>query len=182
VESVGRVFAAVPIPAEVRLQLEERIKDLGIPGRVVPPEDWHITLRFLGTVDSITYERFLHGLGPLGDIKPFRLGLDGFGAFPNPRKATVFWVGVGLGVDGLEALNEVCERAAVSAGVAPEERPFRPHLTLARVRPSADVTGLVGESFSARWVCDRLVVFESRTGAGAGVRYVPLEILHLAAR
>lgn len=181
-EIVGKVFAAVPIPAEVRLHLEDRTRGLEIPGRVVPPEDWHITLRFLGSVDPTTYERFLNGLEPLAQVEPFRIGLESFGAFPNPTKATVFWAGVGPGAESLEALNIVCEEAARSAGLEPEERPFRPHLTLARIRPPADVTGLVGGSFSARWVCDRVVVFESGLGSGKGVRYEPLEIFHLAVR
>jgi RNA 2',3'-cyclic 3'-phosphodiesterase len=182
VATVGRVFAAVPIPVEIRIALADRVSYMILPGRVVAPEDWHITLRFLGQVESVVYERFLHGLGGLGAVEPFRLGLDGLGAFPSPRRATVVWAGVGPGAQDLETLNEVCEDSARAAGLQPEDRPFHPHLTLSRVRPPADVRSVVDEPFSARWVCDRVFVFGSRSGVGPGPRYQVLESFSLNGR
>ena len=56
-----RVFAGVPLPIETRVALAERIGHLDIPGKIAPAENWHLTLRFLGSVDQVTYERFLAG-------------------------------------------------------------------------------------------------------------------------
>lgn len=176
-ERVGRVFAAVPLPPEVRMALAEKIITLAIPGRLAPPENWHLTLRFLGTIDQVTYERFLSAL-EVADIEPFEIGLGGIGAFPNVRKASVVWVAVDDGRKRLATLNEIAEEAAQSAGVAVEERPFHPHLTLSRVRPPTDVRSLEGIPIELGWRSDRVVVYRSRTGRG-GARYEPLETLRL---
>jgi 2'-5' RNA ligase len=176
VEALKRVFVAVPVPDEVRMSLADTVAELAVPGRRVPPANWHITTRFLGEVDQLTYERFLMGLSDLEDQHSFPLSLNQFGAFPNHRKATVFWAGVGQGVGELAVLNEITEEAAQAAGLAPEDRPFRPHLTLARIRPPRDVHDLVDEALDLRWRCHSIVVFQTRMDGGAA-RYEPLEVL-----
>jgi 2'-5' RNA ligase len=178
VEHLGRVFAAVPLPPEIRLALSDRLSDLKIPGRLVPPDNWHITLRFLDTIDQVTYERFLSGLAAAETQSPFRVSLDVFGAFPRPRKATVFWAGVGRGAEAMGLLSEHAEESAQGAGLAPEERPFHPHLTLARIRPPVDVRGLLDEELDLSWSCDRVVVYRSHLGRG-GARYEPLDSVDL---
>lgn len=178
VETVGRVFAAVPLPPEIRVAVADRICDVTIPGRVAPPENWHLTLRFLGTVDEPTYDRFLAGLAETETVAPFPVRLGSLGAFPRPKRATVVWIGVDEGVKQLTRLNEIAEEAAVSAGLSPEERPYVPHLTLARVRPPQDVSELVDNSFAMRWKCDQVVVYQSHTGSG-GASYEPLETFTL---
>lgn len=175
---VGRVFVAVPLPPEVRFVLAEQVSDLQIPGKVGPPENWHITLRFLDVVDRVTYERFLSELERVKEQFAFPLSLHGFGAFPKPRKATVFWVGIGRGAPDLSLLNEAAEEAAISAGLLPEERPFHPHLTLARIRPPADVRDLVEEEVDLGFRCDHVVVYRSHLGRGPA-RYEPLDSVRL---
>jgi len=165
------------VPPEVQMALAEKMTRLAIPGRLAPPENWHLTLRFLGMIDQVTYERFLSALG-VADIEPFDIGLGGIGAFPNVRRATVVWVAVETGIEGLATLNEIAEEAAQSAGLAVEERPFHPHLTLSRVRPPIDIRSLEGIPIELGWRCDRVVIYRSRTGRG-GVRYEPLETLRL---
>lgn len=178
VETVGRVFAAVPIPTEVRKALSKCVSKLDIPGKVAPSENWHITLRFLGVVDDVTYDRFLLGLSEVEQESGFRVRLDCFGAFPKASKATVVWAGVGDGSDHLTLLNEITEEAAQSAGLVAEDRPFHPHLTLSRVRPPADARHLLGELLDLAWTCDRVVVFRSHLGGGPA-RYETLESLSL---
>lgn len=157
------------------MALAERIAKLPIPGRLAPPENWHITLRFLGSIDQVTYERFLSALD-VADFAPFQIRFGEIGAFPNKRRATVVWVGIDAGEEGLGAINDIAESAAQAAGLSAEERPFHPHLTLARVRPPADVRGLAGTRVELGWQCDRVVVYRSITGRG-GARYEPLETL-----
>lgn len=178
VDSVGRVFVAVPLPPEIKHALAERISEMRIPGKVGPPENWHLTLRFLDTIDRVTYERFLSELENLRHEFAFPFTLEGFGAFPKPRKATVFWVGVGRGATELALLNEIVEEAALSAGLSPEERPFHPHLTLARIRPPVDVRDLVTEDVSLSLRCDQVVVYRSHLGRGPA-RYEPLDSVNL---
>ncbi len=180
VDGLARVFAAVPLSVEARLALEDRLAGHVIPGRPVPPENWHLTLRFLGSVDEVTYERFVAALDSMDLGRVLDLRLSALGAFPNPRRATVLWAGLSGGEEELAALAELAEEAAQEAGLEPEERPFRAHLTLSRIRPQIDVSELlaaVGEVDIA-WRCDTVVVFRSHLGQG-GARYEALESLSL---
>lgn len=174
-----RVFAAVPLPSEVRLAIAHRLASLEIPGKPIPAENWHLTLRFLGSVDLVTYERFLAGLAEVMSIGRFRVRLASFGAFPRSKNATVVWLGLDRGVAELTHLNDIAEEAAQAAGLAPEDRPFRPHLTIARVRPPVDVRWMEHEDFSSSWVADRVVVYQSHLGGGPA-RYEPLETFELS--
>lgn len=174
---VGRVFLAAPLPPEIRFALAERIADMSIPGKVGPADNWHITLRYLDTVDQVTYERFLAGMDPVVETS-FGIRLDGFGAFPKSKKATVFWAGVGEGSAQLAIINEQAEEAALAAGLLPEERPFHPHLTLSRIRPPVDVHDLVEEELSLSWRCERLITYRSHLGRGPA-RYEALDSLDL---
>lgn len=177
VDLVGRVFVAVPVPTEIRYALTAHLADMPIPGKRVPPENWHITIRFLDVIDQVTYERFLAELDPIAETA-FDLSLDGFGAFPNPSRATVFWAGVRRGGTELAVLNEEAEEAAQAAGLLAEERPFHPHLTLSRIRPHSDVRKLIDEDLSLSWRCQSLIVYRSILGRG-GARYEPLDRLDL---
>ncbi|HEY5889349.1 MAG TPA: RNA 2',3'-cyclic phosphodiesterase [Acidimicrobiia bacterium] len=170
-----RVFAAVSLPNDVRQALAEQTAEWDIPGRRVPPSNWHITLRFLGEIEEVTCDRYKAALDESQLGKPFRIRLSGFGAFPNQRKATVVWAGVGPGADRLFELAEACDSAAEATGVSPEDRPFSPHLTLSRVRPPAPVVSLIEQGeLDISWWVGQIVLFESIGGRG-GVRYEPLE-------
>ena len=174
-----RAFAGVPLPTVARMALAERVDDLDIPGKLAPVENWHLTLRFLGQVDQVTYERFLAGLQRVEEERSFPISVDRFGAFPRAKRATVVWAGIESGESELSKLNEIAEDAAVGAGLTPEDRPFHPHITLARVRPPADVRWLEQEPVELRWQCDRVIVFQSHLGGGPA-RYEPLETFHLS--
>ncbi|MFB3109603.1 MAG: RNA 2',3'-cyclic phosphodiesterase [Acidimicrobiia bacterium] len=178
VGTVGRVFVAVPLPTEVRMALADRTSILAIPGRLVPLENWHLTLRFLGAVGEITYERFLSGLSLIEDVPSFSIRLGAFGGFPNERKASVMWAGVVEGAEELRRLNEIAEEAAQTAGLEPDDRPYRPHLTLSRIRPPEDIGRLTTETLDLRWSCHEIVVYESRL-SGGGVSYEPLEMFSM---
>ena len=181
VEGLDRVFAGVALPTEIRMALADRLAHLDLPGRIAPPENWHITLRFLGSVDTVTYERFVGSLSGMDLHHPFPIRLGGLGTFPSPRKATVLWVGVEVGSAELTELAEASEEAAQTAGLVPEERPFQAHLTLGRIRPPEDIRILVeGERpLALEWLCDSIVVYRSHLG-GRNARYEPLEIISLS--
>jgi 2'-5' RNA ligase len=180
VADVARLFVAVALPDEVRMALADRLVGTGIPGKVVPPENWHITLRFIGWTDDVGYDRLLAALDQSHFGPPFDVALGEIGAFPRARNATVVWLAVSKGRDRLEDLAGEAEEAARSAGIPEEDRPFRAHLTLSRVRPAEDVSRLV-ESFPGAdvgWRCRSVVVYRSHLGRG-GARYEPLETFPL---
>lgn len=183
-DAVRRIFLAVDLADEVRhglaAHLAEAVGDGGLPGSTPHPASWHITLRFLGKTDQLGYERVLSRLDAAELGSAFEVGFAGLGAFPNPGRATVLWLGVGNGSDPLIDLAGTVEEAAVDAGFMPEERPFHPHLTLSRIRPPQDVRGLVDAvpAFPLRQTVRQVTVFESHLGRGPAI-YVPLETLEL---
>lgn len=128
-----RLFAALLPPPVVVAALADQFPSATLPGKAVPPENWHVTLRFFGSVDTVTYDRLLGAIDQSDLGAPIDIRLRGLGTFPNPERATVLWLGVEG--EGLDALAGQLEAAAQAAGLDPEERPFRPHLTLARIRP-----------------------------------------------
>lgn len=132
----------------------------------------HLTLQFLGPVaepsalaDSVAES--------VRRIAPFSVALGGAGAFPNARRGSVLWLGVRDGADELAALAASVTDATASHGFVADDRPFRAHLTLARVARSRDLRAVVtaldecGES--ERWTVDEVVLFESDTRAGGAV-------------
>jgi 2'-5' RNA ligase len=173
---VDRLFLAVGIPAEAAGLLAAMLEGRAIPGSVVPPANWHLTLRFLGSIEETTAERVMAELDQSERGGRFVVELAGLGAFPNPRRATVVWVGVTAGGERLGELAALGEVAARAAGLALEERPFRPHLTLSRVRPDADVRGLLEEPGPGpvRFEADAVTLYRSILERGPA-RYEPVE-------
>lgn len=169
-----RVFVAVPLDEETRHRLAhlvaERIPE--IPGGAVDPGKWHLTLRFLGEVDEVALDRISHSLDSADLGGPFSMAWGGLGAFPRPSRASVLWVAVVRGADELRSLWMATDQALEDAGFPPEDRPFRPHLTIARIRPPEDVTDVLdGEPLQAvAMKVDRIALFQSRLEPG-GARY-----------
>jgi 2'-5' RNA ligase len=148
----------------------------GLPGRPVPPANWHLTLRFLGDVAEVRCERLLAALDAADLGEPFTVRWGGLGAFPRAARATVLWVGADRGSGEMVEVAGAVETAARDAGFPAEERPFRTHLTLSRIRPHQDVTPLVEgvEPFGVSMPVDRVVVYRSHLGRGPA-RYEEFE-------
>jgi RNA 2',3'-cyclic 3'-phosphodiesterase len=179
VEGVGRLFVAVPLPPEIRAALADQLRDLTLPGKPVPIGNWHLTLRFLGAADEVRYDRVRAEVDQALDRSAFAVALESLGAFPNPRRATVLWVGIAAGRDRLTDLAGVVEDAAVAAGFEPEDRPYRPHLTISRIRPDTDVRAVLEHPVGPlRFTVDHLALYRSHLG-GAAARYEVLETFPL---
>lgn len=135
--SVGRIFVAVGMADADRHGLAAYLVDVleQLPGKPVPPPNWHVTLRYLGDMTDIAYDRFVHALDEVAKPAPFRLAFAGLGAFPKPTNGSVLWLGIGRGEAELVGLAEACEGAGLLVGLGPDDRPYLPHLTLARVQP-----------------------------------------------
>ena len=126
-----RLFAALPLPSEIGQALSRR--QTGIEGaRWSPPQNLHLTLRFFGDVPESTaadIDTELSGVsGP-----PMELSLEGVGSFGEGRQLRALWAGVSDS-PGLRQLAGRCEAAARRAGLKPEARAFKPHVTLAYLK------------------------------------------------
>ena len=134
-----RTFIALPLPAEWIALLEEVIYELDSEAsggvRWVRPSGIHLTLKFLGATDATLTPRILDGLlESVGGAPAPALSLSGLGTFPNRNNPRVIWAGVSGDMEALANLQQRVETLAVGLGWAPERRPFRPHLTIGRVR------------------------------------------------
>ncbi len=176
-----RLFLAVALNDEVRHGLAAFLGERAIrlPGRPTPPNNWHLTLRFLGSTDALQRDRVLEFLDEHLIVQPFTLGFTGVGAFPKPSRATVLWLGVGRGSGDLMTMANVCEHAAISAGFEAEDRPFHPHLTLSRIRPPVSVDGLIEQvgTFPLKMDVDRVTLYRSHLGRDGASYEVIDEVL-----
>ena len=182
-DSLRRTFLGIGLDDATRdllaAHLEAHLPG-GVPGKPVPPSNWHMTLRFLGMATDLQLDRLLYEMGEGGLPGPWRVRFEGLGAFPRPSRATVLWLGVAGGTDELAALASTCEEAAVAAGFAVEDRPFHPHLTLSRIRPSLDVEPLTESlpPFDVAMSVTEVTLYESHLGSG-GARYETIERITL---
>jgi 2'-5' RNA ligase len=137
-----RSFIAVELPGEFRLalaRLQERLKSGSrAPVKWVDPDIIHLTLKFLGNIDSALTGRITEAIREAArGLHPFRLEMSGLGVFPSPARVRVVWGGLTGEVEKLVQLQHRIDTALVPLGFQPESRPFTPHLTLARVRDHA---------------------------------------------
>ena len=130
-------------------------------------------MRFLGQIDEITRDRIAMEVDETLDAHGGQVHVTGLGAFPRASKATVMYAAVVDPGGILDAIAAQCEQACRDVGLEPEERPFVPHLTLARIRPPRDVRRLIdtfGE-FSVRLAVEGIVLMHGEQGS-RGLRYV----------
>jgi len=136
-EDAFRGFLAVLLPEEVRAEaarVAAPLRGLG-DAKWVAPENYHLTLKFLGQVPRDRVPD-LGGalLAAAAAQQPFRLALSSLGAFPSPSRPQTVWIGVEEGREALAALAAAVEAACEAHGFAREARPFHAHLTLGRVQ------------------------------------------------
>jgi 2'-5' RNA ligase len=176
-----RAFFCIPLQAGPRGSIAsaaERVRARStMRASWVQPENYHLTVRFLGEIDP-TFTAKLEGLamGVAEDRQPFRLTLDRLGAFPNFDRARILWFGgdaVAAYVDLVRTLNERLR----SAGFDPERKRPAAHVTIARIkgRPDAALERVIGELEPVAPQCvgvDRIVLMESRL-TPEGAIYTP---------
>ncbi|HSV97351.1 MAG TPA: RNA 2',3'-cyclic phosphodiesterase [Spirochaetota bacterium] len=140
-----RLFIGLPIDAQMRTALRPAYEFLSGHDHVLkaaPPENYHITVKFLGECDgnvaNAIESTFLEIPVPTVDI-PFTL--SGMGAFPDMKKPTVIWAGLRAEAELMGQLLKNVERFASNFRFRHEKRQFTPHLTLARLRSGRKITG-----------------------------------------
>ena len=139
-----RAFIAIQLSDELKRHISELQAELkrSIPEMLtiswIRPEAMHLTLRFLGDIEESQVETITDIL-QLGSapLRPFCLEARGIGGFPTSARARVLWVGLSGDEDGMSALRNLqttIEEEVVAMGFLREDRPFTPHLTLARIK------------------------------------------------
>lgn len=135
-----RLFVAVDVPQREReriLAAVAPLRDAALPVRWVEPAAFHLTLKFLGEVPDARVPAVKAAVSDVARRHaPFALQLRGAGAFPGPRRPSVWWIGVEP-APALNALQRDVETAIAPLGYPTETRPFSPHLTLGRTARDA---------------------------------------------
>jgi len=182
-----RLFVAVEMNRSVEERASEVIEELRRrAARLAPrakitwtaPERIHVTVRFIGEADETKTQAIRSALGPTINAPVFDLSVEGVGAFPPKGPPRVFWAGL---TDGRESLLEV-ERAVsqrLETLVPAEDRPYAPHLTLARVKEAVGLSrAMLFDGLASRQLgkvhVDAITLFESRLSP-KGATHVPLQ-------
>jgi RNA 2',3'-cyclic 3'-phosphodiesterase len=138
--NIVRTFVAIEIPGEVRERASHLIKLLrktDAKVRWVEPRNMHWSLKFLGDVDLRETPRICAAVAEaVADFAPFDVEARGAGAFPDPSRPRTVWIGMGRGSEQIIELHDAIDRALGKLGYREENRRFRPHLTIGRVRNS----------------------------------------------
>ena len=131
-----RLFVGLDLPWDLRQRIA-MLAGGGIPGaRWVPPENYHVTLRFIGEAPRYLAEEIDHALAAL-KAPAFPLTLAGIGTFAKAGRVQSLWVGVERNAD-MDRLHNKVGTALQRCGLEPERRRFQPHLTLARLDNAAE--------------------------------------------
>jgi len=172
-----RTFIAIPISAPTRNSLraaQQALVAQGFRARWTKPDQFHITLKFLGEIPAPMVESVAEATeAAIRGWRPFTLSFAGVGAFPDWARPRVLWAGVAAGQSALTALAGDVDAALASLGFAREERPFQAHVTLGRIQQGALQGAPKGAPPKVALAAGpervgRVVVYESRlTPAGA---------------
>jgi len=144
VSSKWRLFVAIELPASVRRKLIDHIDRLrssmpDIRASWSREENLHLTLKFLGDIPVTKVEALAQAARRATiKVEPFEIVVGGCGAFPSKGQPRVLWIGIEDRSGRLALLNRALEDECANAGFPREERPFHPHLTLARLRKPHD--------------------------------------------
>lgn len=182
-----RLFIAIELPQITRDRLAELISDMRKAAQFTAAQPaWaradasHLTLQFLGD----TAEERVPALAAALDraaagIVPFEIALRGVGGFPNLKRPRVLWLGVADGEAGLQASHRAVIRETQALGIIPEDRPFAPHLTLARIKSSKAIELLMQRlrrftsKSAGKFLAEEITLFRSELHPD-GARYTAL--------
>lgn len=137
-----RLFVALAIPPAVREKLAAlvaELREVSSPAadqrpRWVRPENLHLTLKFIGEVPPAKLGSMRQVLAAVRSASAVDIDFRGLGFFPNEKRPRVFWAAMRASAN-LSTLAVDVDHATAAQGIAPETRPFSPHLTLARFEP-----------------------------------------------
>lgn len=136
-----RAFLAIAPPAEIWREIgniQDRLRrSCPFDIRWLKPESIHLTLKFFGNVsgeDVIALSRVVEKHSPI--LTPLQLAVKKLGVFPSLQRPRVLWIGLEGETAPLSTLQQNLEQGWADCGFAKEDRPFRPHLTIGRIKSS----------------------------------------------
>ena len=151
----------------------------GVKASWTNTDNVHLTLKFLGNISLDRVSRLSEAAAAAtADLESFQLRVGSTGVFPGRSRPKVLWVGVNDASGGLSLLHSRLEAECADQGFPREERPFKPHLTIARLRDSRDARSLVdahlAQSFpEVTFDVDELIVFRSELSS-RGSKYTAI--------
>ena len=174
-----RLFVGIPPGEQARAVVADYVelcRRRWPEAKWVPAANLHYTVVFIGEVGEADLDVLTTALdNAAAPLAPFVAALGEPGRFPPRGKARVLWVGTSLGAEGMAAAAAATAQAT-SPWVAPEDRPFVAHLTIARFRVAAAVPELPPLDGAPEWTVDGVVLYRSRLARPAPV----YEALHTA--
>ena len=165
-----RLFTGLEVPYDVQLALS--LKRGGLSGaRWIDPENYHITLRFIGDVDNHVADEVSYELDRAANAETFRIRLSHLGTFGGDKPRALY-----AGVENNEALQQLQtshERVLRRVGLEQDARKFVPHVSLARLRGTsaievADFIHHAGQFVPLEFTVRRFVLFSSKNSVGGG--------------
>ena len=180
-----RAFFGLPVPEAQRTKLAPFLAACAASApdfRWIPASNLHLTLRFLGAIESSVAEGIAERLVELQPAG-FELELGNIGTFNRRRLVRVVWLQVRSGAEHARELAAQVEEECARAGLAPEARVIQPHLTLARARPrdGAILPPLREPPRLKPWRAEELILYRSHVGR-AGAVYEPIRQIGLRIR
>jgi 2'-5' RNA ligase len=162
-----RLFIGIPVTPDARVAVTRKLPK-NLPGKLVAPDKWHFTLRFLGPTAPEARDKIIDRLSSAKLGPRFQVRFGELGAFPNPRRARILWLGVTRGGERLSELAAIAEDAARNAGFAAEGRGFTPHLTLSRIDPPQTIVPLLAQKhrYEIEMTVAALILYRSQLGGG----------------
>ncbi|HEY5673644.1 MAG TPA: RNA 2',3'-cyclic phosphodiesterase [Malonomonas sp.] len=179
-----RSFIAITLKKELKLQisnLQQQLVHAAPELKPVKAENLHLTLHFLGGQTQDQLAKIASAMLSIGQKKKnFNATVKGVGFFPNQRRPTIVWLGIHP-QSGLTELHGCLSEELKQIGIAPDPRPYRPHLTIGRFKrppekPAALCPFLSHECGSLS--IDQLTLFSSRLTAGGAI-HTPLQTVPL---
>lgn len=166
-----RLFIGIDLPEDIKKKLlafQMELKELGIRGSWKVQENFHITLEFLGEVEPNVIPMITETMTQVAkNHQAVSLNVGGLGAFPSWRRPHTIWTAVSGELKKLNEIRNELHRELAQKGIALEERPFKPHLTLAS-RPEVDRVDLasVQSKKVGEFIVKEIVLFESKAISG----------------
>jgi RNA 2',3'-cyclic 3'-phosphodiesterase len=175
-----RLFTAIDLPADVRKRLDAYTAALRPAARIKwsPASNLHITTKFIGEWPEQHLDRLIARLKEVPAPGPFDMAITGTGWFPDARRPRVFYAGIQAPPE-LAALAGATVDACATLGIPHEDRPYSPHLTLARIKeplslaPLHEAIARKGPPDFGGFRATAQILFLSELRPGGSV-YVPL--------
>lgn len=187
-ESTLRAFIAIELPDTVRAtlrQVQNRFQAYRFKIRWVKAENIHLTLKFLGNIGIDAVEKVHQAITEETENRdPFNLQTKGVGVFPGVKRPKVLWAGLSGNIEHLASLQQAVDGRLAKIGFAREQRKFKGHLTLGRIkgrvnpRQLVDAMEQIGGFESDPFSVNRVVLFQSRLKS-SGAEYTPLHAVKL---